>query len=496
MEKILKAFLFTYAVLIVTLVIKVGFDFPPTNNMAAAISATSPAPMSPAPTGKLFLMGGVQGGGGLIAPDVWSSTSPQTSNWTLLNNNVVGALGFPTAVYFNNKLWLLGGGQASNMATSDVYSSSDGITWTFVTTAPWGPRTAHKVVVFNDSGGNAIYIIGGAGYNDIWKSYNGTTWTQVLANAPWPAYPQASEVQMAVVFNNEIWISTEVHSSPYLIAEVWHSSNGSAWTQAPNAPWGDPYRIGYSSVSFGGKLWILGGVVYNNSYSDSNDVWSSLDGITWAQSATPPWLGREGHASVVFNGNMWVIGGRHSFGGGYNFNDSWYSSNGTTWTQANPASAPWLVRGYHAMVVTPVSFGTQPDLLVTDDLKWTDHYNSTISIANQNYGQGSVSHGSQYVYFKAVIKNIGTAPLLTDNMTFKLYKGSVAPANVYGSLQFGNTGITIAPSATYTIYFKNDIPPVGSAGTYHLILVGDTANIILESNETNNTSGAIPFTVI
>src|SRR6185503_7075937 len=67
------------------------------------------------------------------------------------------------AVAFAGKMWVIGGGDFGDGTSArffnDVWSSTDGATWTLVTgSAPFSPRWGHTVTVFNDK----IWVIGGS----------------------------------------------------------------------------------------------------------------------------------------------------------------------------------------------------------------------------------------------------------------------------------------------------------------------------------------------
>jgi hypothetical protein len=139
------------------------------------------------------------------------------------------------------------------------------------------------------------------------------------------------------------------------------------WTQVTKkAAW--PKRWDHSSLSFNGRLWVMGGynpgLVKGDTYLE--DVWSSADGLNWEQeTASAPWLGRRGHASVVFDdGNgeaMYVIGGfvvDEESGYREYRNDVWRSPDGKQWTQIKERTEPepdslfdWHPRFNHACVV-------------------------------------------------------------------------------------------------------------------------------------------------
>ena len=116
----------------------------------------------------------------------------------------------------------------------------DGTTWTQIDSngssdvgdlnAPWSERRLHQVVSFN----SALWLLGGfdssSRKNDIWKSMDGTTWTQI-------------------------------------------DSNGSSEAGDLNAPWSA--RNAHQVVPFNNALWLLAG---RDNTSNKNDIWKSTDG--------------------------------------------------------------------------------------------------------------------------------------------------------------------------------------------------------------------------
>ena len=76
-----------------------------------------------------------------------------------------------------------------------------------------------------------MYLLGGIDnsttyMNDVWSSSDGKTWTQITDNATWPKrYGHA-----ATVFNKKIWVMGGDNGST--LNDVWYSSNdnASSWT--------------------------------------------------------------------------------------------------------------------------------------------------------------------------------------------------------------------------------------------------------------------------
>lgn len=269
---------------------------------------------------KMWVMGGVNNSGSLN--DVWSSNDG--INWTESTGSAPWSPRYyHSSVVFDNKIWVIGGwGDAPSLhQNSDVWSSSDGTSWTLVTaSAAFGQRAEHASIVFN----NKMWVVGGMLRNDVWSSSDGAIWEQATAHAQWP---ERSDPGIAV-FNNQMWIIGGVQLESAL-GDVWSSSDGVLWTQSfPPAPW----HLGrYPTIILNDRINLLGGYVAPNlagGNTGSNRVYSTADGAIWYESSymSPIWSRRHSHTGVVFDNKVWIMGGR----GGPDessidyLNDIWY----------------------------------------------------------------------------------------------------------------------------------------------------------------------------
>ncbi|NMB78558.1 MAG: PKD domain-containing protein, partial [Methanomicrobiales archaeon] len=243
----------------------------------------------------------------------------------------------PASLVFNDKMWVLGGYDYTNGWANDVWSSSDGVTWSQATgNAAWTKRTKHATAVHN----NKMWVVGGSDYigqgtlkNDVWSSSDGVTWTQATGSAAWT--PRMDHA--LVSFNNKLWMLGGYDWTYNRKNDVWSSSDGATWSQATaSAAWSG--RQSFKTLVFNNKIWVLGGET-GSGYA--NDVWSSSDGIIWTRvMATAPWSARREFGATVFDNKMWIFGGYSN--AGY-LNDVWSSPDGITWTQAT-AHADWPFR--------------------------------------------------------------------------------------------------------------------------------------------------------
>ena len=219
-------------------------------------------------------------------------------------------------VTFNNQLWLIGGDHGG--PTNDVWSSSDGITWSEQTAnASFSARYFHQVVTFN----NQLWLIGGDDLtNDVWSSSDGINWIERTTSAAF----SARYFHQVVTFNNQLWLLGGCDGSPK--SDVWSSSDGINWSEQTTSA-AFSARDFHQVVTFNNQLWLIGGD--GDDSGRTNDVWSSSDGINWSEQTTSAaFSARDFHQVVTFNNQLWLIGGYDV--NDYN-NDVWFSSDGINW---------------------------------------------------------------------------------------------------------------------------------------------------------------------
>lgn len=225
---------------------------------------------------RMWVMGGWYNG---RLPDcdagneVWSTADG--FNWSRAPHNAewsprVGAAG----VTFRNKMWILGGvekyfGGDETHLRNDVWCSGNGETWELVTNnAAWSHRAFHQAVVFDDK----IWLLGGGNYlpnykafNDVWCSEDGANWHQVSTEAPWSERLWFS----SVAYRDRLWIMGGWSNDPFQdYNDVWHSKDGVKWTRMESGTvWSK--RHAQAAYVFDDKLWIAGG----HARPLSNEVW-------------------------------------------------------------------------------------------------------------------------------------------------------------------------------------------------------------------------------
>jgi N-acetylneuraminic acid mutarotase len=256
-----------------TRVVPVGATFPPRVRHAVVVSDN-----------KLWVIGGWDelpaiGGTGTRFNDVWSS--PDGVNWTQ-QIPAGGAIFSPrlghAAVVYGGKLWVIGGdidGGGTETVVNDVWSTADGTSWVKVSdSAAFPAREGHGVAVFND----AMWIVGGddanGGRSDVWKSTDGVTWSQQASVGTAPRTHHG-----VAVLNGRMYVVAGA-AGPYYGAtqynDVWSTADGISWTEnTAAAPF--PPRGLFAMFVHNNELWLAGGLAAG----PFNDVWRSSDGAAW-----------------------------------------------------------------------------------------------------------------------------------------------------------------------------------------------------------------------
>ncbi|MEK6794723.1 MAG: kelch repeat-containing protein [Spirochaetota bacterium] len=253
--------------------------------------------------GRIWLFGGYEPATKKTLRDVWSTSDG--TNWQLANRkaNFWDRNRHASAV-FNSALWIVGGFQANsggfNGSMNDVWRSTDGTNWSqFMRSTGFTVREGHTLVPFK----NALWVIGGFAFrenvNDVIRSDSGSNWLTVNSNAPFSARNEHT----SFVLGDSLYIAGGIGEDGNAMNDIWKTRDGKQWTRGtgPFSP-----RFGARTVVIGTAVYLIGGCDGKNGM---NDIWRSVDGVTWTAEAAPPFTGRFLHEAVAFNGSIWVIGG-------------------------------------------------------------------------------------------------------------------------------------------------------------------------------------------
>ena len=184
------------------------------------------------------------GAGSLLTGDTRRTTDGIT--WTKVNSVAAGwaTIMLAAAGSLNGNLYRVGGvntpgGTADLLNANNVRSvwrsTDNGVTWTNLGNAPWPVGcTQDRLPLHNGK----LWRVGGGTYdntgslrtydNSVW-SFDGTTWTEVLANglAPWAARTFAN----AFSFGGWLWLSRGVNYTSGNLTDTWRSRDGITWIE-------------------------------------------------------------------------------------------------------------------------------------------------------------------------------------------------------------------------------------------------------------------------
>ena len=130
--------------------------------------------------GVIYVMGG-ETGGSAADSQVWSSGDGE--NWTSRGDAGWSRRYGHRAVVHNNKIYVIGGTFQSSYY-KDVWEWTGSGSWVNKGNAPWAGRDSFGALLHND----LLYVIGGlVSTNDVWSSSDGQSWTIVSGTKFLPA---------------------------------------------------------------------------------------------------------------------------------------------------------------------------------------------------------------------------------------------------------------------------------------------------------------------
>jgi hypothetical protein len=258
---------------------------------------------------QLFLIGGNNSEGKSLS-DIWSSSDMLT--WKFIRSDLEFKGG--TAVVFLGKIWII------NAEGKSVWNSLDGINWEKVSVIDNAAEFGTSAVVFK----NKIWLTGGADVinaylpdgvlnpdrkviwkNDVWSSGDGINWKK--ENTP-ACFSDRSDHSI-IVFDDKIWVLCG-QSGPNK-NDIWNSCDGINWKLIGNAPF--TARHVCEVVNFENRIWVIGGFAFNSSGFPVllDDVWNSCDGVKWNEVSHSHNIGtRMEHQVVAFKDQIWLIAGQ------------------------------------------------------------------------------------------------------------------------------------------------------------------------------------------
>ena len=166
----------------------------------------------------------------------------------------------------------------------------------------------------------------------IWKTANGTTWTNVVGTGKGggPGFGDVNNTSCDVLedFNGNLYAGTQNDSTG---GEIWRSADGADWTQVNTDGFGDNSNMRILD------LVVMGQYLYASTENDNGcELWRSYDGTAWEQVNTAGF----GDTDNIESRAM-VVAGDRLYSGTYNDstgcelwstfdNTNWYLAEGST----------------------------------------------------------------------------------------------------------------------------------------------------------------------
>ncbi len=169
---------------------------------------------------------------------------------------------------------------------------------------------------------------------------------------PWTELTDAASFstrnkQSSVSFGGSLWLAGGVCTGDTL-NDVFSSADGATWTQVTASaafPSRQDFGMQVHDDGAGSRLWIFGGWSTSPTATLLSDVWTSTDGATWNEvTVLSPFTPRASFGSAVHDedgagpepAKLWVVGGWNGTAGA---NDVWSSPDGATWTQVSASTS-------------------------------------------------------------------------------------------------------------------------------------------------------------
>jgi hypothetical protein len=255
--------------------------------------------------------------------------------WQLVGN-LPKEINNHAVIEFNSKLWVIGGLNLENTMENNVYSSEDGINWTY--------HNSH--VKFNLPNitearpfvlGTNLFIAGGidstpAVTDKIFATKDGNKWVEV------GKLPQPMTYFDIAVKNDRVYAIGGSSDGTDVLDNVYMSKDGIVWNELTPIPnplaqhtvtiWNDLLLIigGYRT---GGEMFVLNDKIFNSidgeywgndgSYPDSGKSFIEQFPVTFLDDVFPTVGGGsdglDNQSAIVYNDELYFIGGRGCISG-------------------------------------------------------------------------------------------------------------------------------------------------------------------------------------
>ena len=264
-------------------------------------------------------------------PRLAPTPPPTVLTWTEHAKTDWGERIYESIVYFKGRLWMYGGlDYQARTFLNDIWSSSDGVTWSEpADTRAWSPRGGQTVVVYHDR----LWLFGGANHiagdrstdgflNDVWVSDDGITWTQVTPAAPWTPRDKAGRRRLP---GRALPPRRPGHGRR--MAQFERPRLDAGWWPRPTGVRRHDFaRVAFTTAGFGCSA--VGKTDPPMPSMTCGTRRTERAGV--AKLIMPPWAPRS-PISVVFHDKIWIYSGKHT-----GFDDNW---GGDLWQMTTDTNA-------------------------------------------------------------------------------------------------------------------------------------------------------------
>jgi hypothetical protein len=352
---------------------------------------------------KIWIFGGLNNvlGNGvtrdppIVLKDIWSSSDG--IHWTRLSTEIPFTVAAPSCAVSKCKLWLLGGEWTWADREKKLWSSGDGIHWDCVNAElPFTTDFNTILLSWNDElfltknpNGEPPFHL-----EDYWTSSDGVTW-KLKSDQHWVDWYEHETASSAVVHQDKIF-AFEKGALPTNLHNIWSSADGEQWNKVTNPVINEVISGTY--LSFKGKIWSIG-----------RKVFSSADGVAWTE--MPYTLGyvKDGSTNTTDYVPRWAVGFKDKIfilaGMGKDESGIWSSADGVKWTQATID----LPTPYHLIGSFQVFNGKL--WIVAGDEGSREDYGDDDETLGTNYHLGDVWNSMDGIHWN----------LVTDKGPFGLY---------------------------------------------------------------------------
>jgi hypothetical protein len=225
------------------------------------------------------------------------------TTWTnAFSTNMYDTFYVDEVVVFKDALWAF---VRNSYPSNFVMRSTDGMSWTQMSSGPWGDLSMSGEVIASDEKLLVSSVEPLSYSNHVWSSTDGISWS--MSTTATPSYMQSTEL---VFHENALW--SFFQNASYTGGECWKSLNdGDSWslvtTNLPNYTIMGRYRV----ATHADKLWIWG----NDSMAMRGAVLWSTDAISGQTSLDCGNMGESATLVSLPNGRLWFYKGNDALGG-------------------------------------------------------------------------------------------------------------------------------------------------------------------------------------